>query len=521
MKKVWSFVAALVMTVSLCSCDLTETQGSRPDRSDADVFESTASTTSATCDDATLSDRTETALVTSTEKAILTSVTTRTESDTTANPDTTVEPDTTTKRNTATKCNTTTKRDTTTKRSMTTKHATTTEADVYQDEDGFLYDKNGFAYVLENGSLWLSHTSGYAPKNVTIPSHFNGIPVVGVAEGAFTGVESMESVTFGEGIVTIGKAAFLGCTRLQTVNFSSTVKTIERNAFSDCAITEMTLPDHLEFIGNGAFTQLKVKRLVIPASVRTIEAMAFKWSELEEITIPANVSLGHAMFEQCKNLTTVTLQDGVSGIPSKMFYKCSSLTSINIPDSVGYIGNNAFYGCDKLVIRQLTVRNGAGANIVSGLVIQNVDVYANLTQNSFSSTGIRNLIVHEGVTAIGESAFARAHIGNITLPTTLSTVDTRAFYGTNVDKVVFTGAVSLGHSAFHGSTVKEITLPAGSTLGMYVFSDCKQLETIRYGGTIEQWQKMIQVPNYGHNPADYEELNNATILCSDGTIPPQ
>ena len=96
-----------------------------------------------------------------------------------------------------------------------------------------------------------------------------------------------------------------------------------------------------------------------------------------------------------------------------------------------------------------------------------------------------------------------------------------AFYGCAVDEVVFTNPVALGHSAFKNSTIKSVTLPAGSTLGLYVFSGCGHLQTIRYGGTMQEWRTMIQIPHYGYNNEDYKELNNATIYCSDGIISPK
>ena len=112
-------------------------------------------------------------------------------------------------------------------------------------------------------------------------------------------------------------------------------------------------------------------------------------------------------------------------------------------------------------------------------------------------------------------------IDSIILPSSLQEVKSNAFYGSNIDEVVFIGAVSLGHSAFSDSKIKSITLPVGSTLGMYVFCGCSQLETIRYGGTVQQWRELIQIPKYGYNSADYAELNKATVVCFDETISPE
>ena len=280
----------------------------------------------------------------------------------------------------------------------------------------------------------------------------------------------------------------------------------------------MTLPNGLTYIGKGCFQGLKIKKLSIPASVQTIEKNAFQKSDLEEVIILGKTTLGSSIFKQCTKLTSVTLPEGITDIPSQAFFECSSLATMNIPGSVVNVGTNAFYGCNSLTISQLTVKGNISLNSFSNLNIKNLDIYTNVTQCAFLSASIQNVTIHEGVTSIGNDVFERAYIGSITLPSTLTSVGSYAFYGTTINKVVFTSAVTLGHSAFKGSTIKEITLPAGSILKNYVFCDCSSLETIRYGGTKQQWLAMIQWPNYSSNYSDYEELNNTTIICSDGTI---
>lgn len=68
---------------------------------------------------------------------------------------------------------------------------------------------------------------------------------------------------------------------------------------------------------------------------------------LREVTIPENVEESPKAFCRCKNLSSVTIQDGLKGIDGYTFYY-SGLQSIVIPASVSYIGGAAFLDCDSL-----------------------------------------------------------------------------------------------------------------------------------------------------------------------------
>ena len=90
------------------------------------------------------------------------------------------------------------------------------------------------------------------------------------------------------------------------------------------------------------------------------------------------------------------------------------------------------------------------------------------------------LVVPEGVTSIGESAFAnRISLEKITLPETLVTIDSFAFYGCKNLSVIALprGLTSIGRSAFYGcSKLPDVTLPQGLTsIGSSAFSQCNSL----------------------------------------------
>lgn len=76
---------------------------------------------------------------------------------------------------------------------------------------------------------------------------------------------------------------------------------------------------------------------------------------LSSITIPEGVtSIGNEAFRNCSSLTSFTIPDGVTSIGDSTFYNCSRLSSLTIPESVRSIERGAFAICSGLT--QITVQ---------------------------------------------------------------------------------------------------------------------------------------------------------------------
>ena len=52
-----------------------------------------------------------------------------------------------------------------------------------------------------------------------------------------------------------------------------------------------------------------------------------------------------SVFEKCKNLKTVTIEDGVTEIGASAFVTSGLESVVRIPKSVDEVGSLAFYGC--------------------------------------------------------------------------------------------------------------------------------------------------------------------------------
>ena len=127
------------------------------------------------------------------------------------------------------------------------------------------------------------YDDGSRKLDLVIPSEINGIPVLGIADGAFLDWWGLNSVVIEEGIQTIGKEAFKYCELMELINIPSTVTEIGYKAFyGDGALSKVyfTEDSRLEKIDEYVFAYCNLGTFTVPASVNTIEKCAFAGCEL-------------------------------------------------------------------------------------------------------------------------------------------------------------------------------------------------------------------------------------------------
>ena len=372
--------------------------------------------------------------------------------------------------------------------------------------------------------------NGELAADVVIPDS-----VTSIGNYAFYKCRSLEGVAIPDSVTSVGNSVFYGCSNLTSVTLGNGVTNIGDGAFDGCSkLTSVTIGNGVTSIGGGAFNGCSsLESVTIPDSVTSIGKTAFYGcSSLENMTIPNGVTtIESSTFYNCSSLASVTIGNGVTLIGSSAFYGCSGLTSVAIPDSVASIRNHAFDECSSLSTvnyggtiaqwEKISISDGndclTAADIIcidgrilphgicgNGLTWE-LDSNGTLTisgtgameNNCFENNrNIKSLVVNEGVTSIGSSAFFGC--SGLTSAMIADSV-------TGIRDYAFSGCSNLTRVAMG----KGIT-----SIGNHAFDECSSLSTVNYSGTIAQWEK-ISISD-GNNC-----LAVADIICTDGRIVPR
>lgn len=381
----------------------------------------------------------------------------------------------------------------------------------------------------------------YELTSVTVPS---SVKIIG--DGAFYDCRSLSKATILSGVETIGDSAFHGCTSLPSVTIPGSIKTIGDGAFGGCAaLTELSLQNGIEEIGSGAFYGCyKLPSVAVPASVKTIGDYAFSGcTALASLSLQDGIEeIGNDAFSGCRSLSAVTIPSSVAAIGSSAFSGCTSLAALTIEDGVKTIGDRAFVGCTNLIgvtvpssVTSIGNASFGGCSILSAIRVEERNkVYQSLDGVVYTKDGKKivavpgaaegSFAIPETVTSVGPGAFyGCSKLTSITLPDGLTDIGTYAFYGcsewtgaleipagvSEIRKSAFSACVGLTSvtiadsvaairdDAFRGCTsLTTVTIPA-SVKSIYTgayydsFGQCTALRDVYYGGTQEQWEKLV------------------------------
>ena len=153
--------------------------------------------------------------------------------------------------------------------------------------------------------------------------------------------------------------------------------------------------------------------------------------------------IGGYAFSECRDLTSVTIPNGVTIIGVVAFYRCEWLTSITIPNSVTRIEDSAFYECRRL------------STVTIGNSVTSIGFQAFRTCTRLTSITIPN-----SVTNIGERAFNECYyLNSVSMGNNVTCIGDYAFYGcSELTSITIPNSVtSIGEKAFYNCDLTEVT----------------------------------------------------------------
>lgn len=318
-------------------------------------------------------------------------------------------------------------------------------------------------FTVINGVLTSYHGS---KAEVTIPNSLN---IKSIGDSAFLNNKQITSIVIQEGVTSINYMAFNGCSNLATVTLPDSLLSISWFAFGGCAaLTRINIPKNVNAIESSftdtprltSFTVDKNNQYfsaedgilynhdktiivrypegkpaagyVFPTTVTKIANTAFYSTDVTSIVIPEGVtSLGRKSFDN-SGLTSISLPSTLKEIQFMSFYG-TAITEITIPESVETIEDFAFGGCLQLTTLNLpkNVRTFDGAVFeytrnMSSITVDSENPYFTATNGILYNKDITKLVYYP----------QNKNTQGYELPDTVSKIGTRAFYGSDINRLV-------------------------------------------------------------------------------------
>lgn len=205
--------------------------------------------------------------------------------------------------------------------------------------------------------------------------------------------------------------------------------------------------DNMTVVGirERAFYEHKdITHITLPNGLTCITKYLFKdFTSLTEISIPDNViRIENNSFEGCISLKKVNLNEGLMQVYSYAFSGCTSLIEVDFPSSVYHLGRSVFNDCTNLetinlpkMLLRINDECFAGCKSLKRIILPNT--LQIIRKGAFKQSALEAIDLPDTVEYIGDEAFKQTPISEIFLPASVKYIDKNAFIGCrNLSEIV-------------------------------------------------------------------------------------
>ncbi|MCI8924807.1 MAG: leucine-rich repeat domain-containing protein [Lachnospiraceae bacterium] len=376
------------------------------------------------------------------------------------------------------------------------------------EDNGFLYFSGGVLYDDEETVVY-ALMPAYEKEAYTLPS-----TVKEITGYAFWGNPYLQRVVLGSGFYEIPAYAFSNCINLREVEIPLPVHSIGSKAFEDCVnLQRVVLPDSMNHISDSAFDGCpNVKFSATPGTYSAEFAAALNRSDVEEVeyedvqdsrVINADEVTGAQKPEaspeadkESEPATTPAQEENTDLVPEPtMGAETESINNMTLLGQSSIVAGRAVIFIDnrqsnvlsgnqpangnqdagRVDLSQLSA--GEDGNLAAGQEANVENLLADGAQKGkdfpkytvvggnriagqafYQDINLSEYDIEEGITQIGEFAFARSGLRSVDIPE---------------------GVTSIGYGAFyHCDSLKEVTIPSTVTeIEPYAFEKTPWIQT--------------------------------------------
>jgi len=247
---------------------------------------------------------------------------------------------------------------------------------------------------------------------LVIPETVNGLPVVAIAQDAFTDRRNLTSITIPDSVTYIGDGAF-------PYSYGA-YSQLEYNRYDDAIYLGSAANPYIVLI--DAVGQSITQCQIHPDTKFIYGAAFYNCTKLTEITIPQGVlHIGQRAFAECEKLKAITIPEGVLSLGESAFRGCKALTDISVPNSIAQFGLGVAFYCPEIEYNIYDnakyIGNATNPYLVLVSAVSESITHCQIhpdtkfihNQAFFECGKLENIVIPDAVISVGDAAFSRCN----------------------------------------------------------------------------------------------------------------